>query len=291
MIIVKITGGLGNQMFQYAVGRQLALKNNARLLLDTSGFEEYKLRKYSLDHFNLTVEIADKKTLESFYQYLQKKNYFKRFYNRFLKRPKIIYLIENNYEYKPNIINKYNGDIVLEGFWQSEKYFEEIKNIIQQEFTLKTMPEPKDKAVIDKIQSGNSVSIHIRRGDYVSNPTTFQYHGICSLDYYIEATKLIQSRIDNPQYFVFSDDIDWSKENLGFLPKANFVAHNSADKDYEDLRLMSLCKHQIIANSSFSWWAAWLNTNKSKIVIAPKTWVAYTGVETKDIVPESWIRL
>ncbi len=153
------------------------------------------------------------------------------------------------------------------------------------------MQNGRNKDIGEMIQSFKSVSLHIRRGDYVSNKVTNQVHGVCDLNYYSHAISYIAERISNTHLFVFSDDPEWAKGNLKTEIPTFFVDNNRADKDYEDLKLMRQCKHNIIANSSFSWWGAWLNQNAGKIVIAPKKWFNDKSINTKDLIPEKWIRL
>ena len=133
--------------------------------------------------------------------------------------------------------------------------------------------------------------MHIRRGDYVSNPTTNKLHGTCSLEYYHNAVDIIAAKVSNPHFFIFSDDHEWARNNFKIDYPLTFVAHNNAGKNYEDMRLMSLCKHHIIANSSFSWWGAWLGSNPKKIVCAPRGWFKDKSLNTNDIIPSDWSRI
>jgi hypothetical protein len=182
-------------------------------------------------------------------------------------------------------------NVYLEGYWQSENYFKTIENAIKSEFTLKEDPDPQNALLSEKILGSNSVSIHIRRGDYVHNPVTFDYHGVCSLEYYHSAIDTIAKKISNPHFYIFSDDSLWVKQNLGINYPHTYVTHNQGLKDYMDLWLMKLCRHHIIANSSFSWWGAWLCSNPGKIVIAPKQWFNNPDVNTDDLIPNTWLRL
>jgi len=195
---------------------------------------------------------------------------------------------ERYFHFDPQIIRKYNYAI-FDGYWQSEKYFIDIKNIITEELSLKKKYiDEIEKNLINKIKNNNSVSIHIRRGDYVNDKTTNLHHGTCPLDYYHRAIKIILANNKKSIFFIFSDDIDWVKKNLKLLHPSFFISGN---KDYEDLFLMSLCKHNIIANSSFSWWAAWLNNNPNKTVAAPKKWFNNPHQNTKDLIPKPWIKI
>jgi hypothetical protein len=181
----------------------------------------------------------------------------------------------------------YPKDVYLNGYWQSEYYFEPIKGILRKEFTLKEVLIGQNAELAERIKNSNSVSLHIRRGDYVDNKEVSEFHGTCSPEYYKKAIEFLKAKGDL-EVFVFSDDIQWAKENLR-ADKINFVAQNNPG--YIDMNLMALCKHNIIANSSFSWWAAWLNQSPSKIVIAPQKWFADPGRQTPDIYPKNWIKI
>ncbi|MFH0972649.1 MAG: alpha-1,2-fucosyltransferase, partial [Patescibacteria group bacterium] len=185
-------------------------------------------------------------------------------------------------------ILKLKDDIFLDGYWQTEKYFKDIEDIIRSEFTLKTEYSNLNPELIAKISSCNSVSMHIRRGDYITNQNTNEFHGICFLDYYKKAINLIAEKFPNPTIFIFSDDLKWCKENIKIKYPIVFVKGN---KNYEDLIMMSKCSHNIIANSSFSWWGAWLNNNPNKIVIAPQKWLNNPNINYSDIIPSTWIKI
>ena len=248
MIIIKLIGGLGNQLFQYALGRNLAYINQTEFKLDITGFETYKLYSYSLQNFNIVenfateVEIAKiKKT--GLWKLADK---LKPHYRRSVIKYK-------GYDFEPNIL-KLSGNFYLDGYWQSEKYFKDVENIIRKEITLKEPLPDKYEALIDNIKNSDSVSIHIRRGDYISNKKFSKIYNLLDEKYYQRAVKFIAEKISNPRFFIFSDDIEWAKRNLDIPYPKIFVSGENEMKDYEELILMSLCKHNITANSSFSWW-------------------------------------
>ncbi len=284
-MIVNINSGLGNQMFQYAFGRSLSITKKDDLYLDISGYKKEKKRKFSLDVFRINYKTAtdDKINKERYPLGIISKIYFyisykillriqsTRFIDSFMNNPKKSYFI---------------------GFWQSEKYFKNTDDVIRKEFALKNPLTEYTQVVFDKIKNVPiSVSLHIRRGDYILEPHTNAYHGVCSLDYYQKAYEELTKRINSPfEIFVFSDDIEWVKQNLKLPVKMHFVS-NPKIPDYEEMFLMSCCTHNIIANSSFSWWGAWLNPNKEKIVIAPEKWFANKKEDSREIVPESWIKI
>ncbi len=289
MIIVRLIGGLGNQMFQYACGRSLSQKNNAELKLDVTGFDSYKLHRYSLDAFNIKKEVASEKEIERF------KNYKIRSGRRWFLYNKLIadgskYFQEKGFDFDPDVL-ELQGDAYLDGYWQSAKYFKEIGSTIRSDFSFVLPQGEKDKEISALINACTAVSIHIRRADYVTNTTTNKTHGTCSIEYYNQAIELLAEKVSSPCFFVFSDDHEWVKQNLKSTYPMVYVEHNGADTNYQDLRLMTSCKHNIIANSSFSWWGAWLNANPNKIVIAPKKWFANAIRNEDDIIPSTWSRL
>lgn len=281
MIIVKLAGGLGNQLFQYAIGYNLAYKNNTGLLLDISAFNSCKLRNYELSVFNIQENFASLSDINKF-----KPKKILKFYT--IKNKKHIKQKGTSFDSK---ILELKGDLYLDGYWQSEKFFKEVEKQIREDFSFKIASEQLNKQISTKITMDNSISIHVRRGDYITNTKTNSVHGICSLDYYSKSVKYITNKVENSHFLIFSDDINWVKENLDIPFPKTYVDWNNSDKAYEDLRLMSLCKHNIIANSTFSWWGAWLNNNPDKIVIAPRKWFNDSKIDAADIIPESWVKL
>lgn len=290
MIITRLIGGLGNQLFQYAAARHLSEIHRTTLKLDISGFETYKLHKYSLGHFNIQENFA---TLEEITALtVRRQGIVERVLNRILHRPPKpapTYVQEKHFHFDPEIPNLPDG-VYLDGYWQSEKYFADIADILRQEFTVKTLPAGKDKELAEWMASCESVSLHIRRGSYLYPPYN-AVHGICSLDYYFSCVEYLTQTVKHPHFFIFSDEPKWVHDNLKLPYPTTYVDHNSADRDYEDLRLMSLCRHNIIANSSFSWWGAWLNGNLDKLVVAPRGWLMDTSHNISDILPDAWIKV
>lgn len=288
MIVVKLIGGLGNQMFQYAVARHLAEKRKATLKLDILEFENYKLHKYSLGHFNIRERLASAEEIA----FLTRPpgGVVKRKVRRILRMPELLASThireKKDFHFEPGILSLPDG-VYLDGHWQSEKYFSDIRSIILEEFTVKHPQRGRDEQLAALMTSCDSVSIHIRRGDYVSDPKTNKLIGTCSLNYYHRCVDRLSRFVKTPHFFIFSDDPKWVRENLKLSP-ATFVDHNDAETNYEDLRLMSQCKHNIIANSSFSWWGAWLNPRKDKLIFAPKRWFADDGFDTTDVIPDGW---
>jgi hypothetical protein len=289
MIIVRLSGGLGNQMFQYAAGLSLSIARKTDLCLDLSWFHnspaDVTKRTYRLDVFALRAGIAQTRQITR----IAEPSAIRRLIDR--SKPyfrKNIYY-EPHFHYDPNF-RRASSDIIMDGYWQSEEYFKGIADRVRQEFAISAPLTPPAKEMAKKIGTTKSVSLHVRRGDYVSDPKTLNYHGVCEPEYYKEAIASLKERIGEMEIFVFSDDMDWVKENISTEFPMTFVNH-AGRQDYEDLYLMSLCQHNIIANSSFSWWGAWLNTNPEKMVIAPSRWFNASDADTRDLLPAEWIKL
>ncbi len=293
-LIVKLNGGLCNQIFQYAFARALSSKRKIDFALDVTPFYTYYTADpYGLSKFNIKENIAKESDLGGFV-WLRKHNAFFNFLYHRLRLKKIIkpwYYGEKTFTYDQEVFS--SKALYFEGFWQSEKYFKDIADEIRKEITLKAPFSTHSLELLKKIEETNSVSIHVRR--YASEHIR-PWHGFCSAEYYIEAINQIASKVPSPNFFIFSDNYPWVIEN--FLPKLkgleyNFtLVENDNDKNAEDLILMSKCKHHIIANSSFSWWGAWLNPSKEKIVIAPQKWFANAPKNnTVDLIPNSWIKI
>jgi Glycosyl transferase family 11 len=292
MVITQVIGGLGNQMFQYAAGRALALRMDTQLSLDISGLENYGLHQgYELTRvFKCQVELSDqadiRKVLGWQYPTLVRRIISRRPLASICSRR---FIVEPHFHYWPGI-NQVPRDCYLSGYWQSEKYFQDAAAIIRSDFTFRQPPLNRNAELAVQIERVNAVSVHVRRGDYASNPKTTAKHGMCSLEYYRAAIKYISDRVEYPHFFIFSDDMAWTQENLKLDYPCQYIDHNKGAESYNDMRLMSLCQHHIIANSSFSWWGAWLNSSSKKIVIAPQKWFA-NETETPDLCPQCWVRV
>ncbi len=292
MIISHLIGGLGNQMFQHALGRSISLSRNVPLRLDLRDFADYTLHNgYELNRvFGIDTEQADKAELTRVLGLRAGTRI-----RRLLMRKQLAafrgrhFIMEQNLTYWPGI-SAVPDDCYLLGNWQSEKYFQQFRNEILADFSFNQPLTGLNLTFAVTIKSCNAVSLHVRRGDFASNPGTLAVHGLCSLEYYRRAIDYVSSRVENPQFFIFSNDIPWAKDNLQISSPCHYVTHNSAKDGHQDMRLMSLCRHHIIANSSFSWWGAWLNSSTEKLVIAPDKWFAI-DLDSSDIVPSSWIRM
>jgi hypothetical protein len=292
MIIVRITGGLGNQMFQYAAARSLAKDRGCSFKLDLSICYENKDKDwgYTFNRLNIIEDAASEQEISL----LKNKN---------AKSPrKLIHRIIRNLTIKKikhfkevdcfafdKMLYKTNLPIYIQGGFVSLKYFDKYRDIFLKEFLPKNDISGKNKEFAEHISSCNSVSVHIRRGDYVFDETANKKNGLLALDYYERAIDIIKSKIDDPVFFVFSNDKEWAAGNFKFDGQIAFVNHNNDEFGYEDVRLMSLCKSNIIANSTFSWWGAYLNLNPEKIVIAPQNWLAYKKTNPEEFIPKDWL--
>jgi len=289
VIFVKLIGGLGNQMFQYALGRVLADKNNCSLKLDISGFADYPLRRYELDDLRIRADIASIEEIARFRETKPPHPLIDRI-KKAIRWPQPGIFMERAFTFDLEVL-ELKPPAYLEGYWQSEKYFAHIVDTLREDFTPSEVLNDENQAILQQMTAVNSVSLHVRRGDYVTNAHTAQYHGVCSLDYYRGAVKYIAERVRSPHFFAFSDDTDWVKENLIIDYPMTLVSVNSPDKGIWDMALMKSCRHHIIANSSFSWWGAWLNPSNQKLVVAPQRWFNQGTQDTRDLIPYSWARL
>ncbi len=295
LVLVKLNGGLGNQMFQYALAHIIALKHNSRILVDKELFNltekktghtprEYELEVFSLDHCTATTEDIN------YFGSLSVHHKIKRELR--LNYPKMCY--ERNFSFDPKI-KEARPPVYLRGFFQSYKYLKGYEDDIRKVFKFpKNDLDGNNKDLLEKIGLTGSASIHIRRGDYVEDRITNEFHGTCSREYYDRAISEITKFDNEVEFFFFSDDIKWVKNEFKNLSvKKIFVGSNTGQDSWKDMLLMSHCTHNIIANSSFSWWAAWLNRNRTKKVIAPKRWFNNPQKEkyTFDLIPKEWIRL
>ena len=275
MIIVKIMGGLGNQMFQYAIAKSIAVRNKDNFKLDITFYSKQTLRKYELNLLDIDEVLVNKKS------------FFSKVTSKFRFLTKIYYMERKIAEYDSNVFNKKN--VILDGYWQNEKYFKDIRGKILQDFTPVSSLSNKANYYLNSIKNSNSVSVHVRRADYIENINTNANHGVCGLSYYKKAFKYLNNKTDNVTFFIFSDDISWCKKVFRFLERKVFVEDTKSTID--DLELMKNCKHNIIANSTFSWWGAWLNQNEQKIVIAPKKWFVKKEWKNKNPACENWIKI
>lgn len=279
-------------MFQYAAARALSLSKGAALGLDVSAFANYGLHQGFELHrvFNCPAQIADEADLADMLGWraspLVRKLAGRKGFG-LLRHPQMI--VEPHFSYWAGVRNA-PANCYLMGYWQSEKYFSDCADQIRHDFEFAPPLTSMNARLAEQMRVEPSVSLHVRRGDYVSNPRASATHGVCSLDYYRDAVRFIAERVVNPHFYVFSDDVDWVRDNLKLEFSHEYVNHNQGQESYNDMRMMSLCKHNIIANSSFSWWGAWLNVRRDKIVVAPKRWFA-NEISSQDLMPSDWMRV
>lgn len=293
-ITMRLNGGLGNQLFQYAAGRAIALKHNCSLSLDCSGFEMYPGREYALKPLNVQAVMLNHQMGLRYARRLPEMPWLVRMFGSVdhlrAARNFAPMFFEKSMVFDPQVL-QLRAPRYLVGYWQSEKYFLNVRQELLQDLTVREPATGRNLEVARMMQSCEPISLHVRRGDYVTNPHTNQTHGTCSIDYYDRAVSYLVAQCSNPKIFVFSDDPVWARENIKPPVSTVYLDHNGPDKSHEDLRLMSLCSHHIIANSSFSWWGAWLSVAENKIVCSPSRWFANETHASADIIPESWVKL
>jgi hypothetical protein len=289
MIVSYLCGGLGNQLFQYAFGYSIARKENLALKLDISHYDSQGLRTFTLGHYAISAPIATTDEIQALAERRPMRSI------ALLERlfpTQQTFIEESNLRFNPTYATL-RGPAYLKGYWQNERYFGHLRTELLQEFTLKRPISSENQKLLYDIRKQNAVSLHIRRGDYVTVEITNKFHGLCSLDYYERAAQWIGTHSDQPVFYVFTDDPEWAIAHL-ILPFPTVYLRDDRDShDFEDLYLMSQCKHHIIANSSFSWWGAWLNEHSGKQIIAPVRWFADENLNNQmaGVCPQSWIRL
>ncbi len=297
MVIVKIFQGIGNQLFQYAYGRALSLRSGYNFKMDISYYINYSevtdhgftyKRDYGLNNFNIVENVASEAEVTN-NQIVTGANRFSRYLNRKLDERAPYYLKKRVKEldtvFDPNLLKVKDGSYI-EGYYTSEKYFKDYRNEILNEFTLKAPLNSKNAEVIARMSNTESVCISIRRTNFLSNPL----HNVCNEKYYNDGLKAMNDLLSNMHVFIFSDDNDWVLKNFNIPYSHEFVTHNFPDF-YEDLRLMSNCKHHVIPNSTFSWWGAWLSQHPDKKVIAPRVWLNSDTIDYSTVIPGEWIKI
>jgi hypothetical protein len=288
MVITRLDGGLGNQLFQYAAARRLAQARSAILKLDISALLDSN-RPYALKHFNLVQAIATPADVGRFLG-TSPPALRRRVIDRFLPYARRRGLRERHCHFDPAILDA-GGDVYLNGFWQSERYFADIADLLRRELTLQAPSDAENAALAERIGAVTAVSVHVRRGDYVAAPAATAVHGALPLTYYRAAAARVNATIPAARFFVFSDDAEWVQPHLRLGSPTTFVSHNGPESGHEDLRLMSLCRHHIIANSSFGWWGAWLGEHAGQLVITPHRWFVDVTKDTRDLIPARWLQI
>ena len=289
-VVIKLVGGLGNQMFQYAAARAVAIKLGANLKFDMSWFGTDPNRQFALLPFNFSVQ-----SLSNVPSSVLTRRISAPLVRRLrgvlgLTKGHTSVFEEHSFHYDSKI-EHVSAPVFLEGYFQSEKYFYSVREQIAQDFVLRSSPSSSALKILNAINQYDAICLHIRRGDYISNKAANSYHGVCSLDYYKAGLDVVVKGLDDPHCFVFSDDMPWVRDNFKTDIPKTFVDIHSVNEAHEDLRLMAACKRFIIANSSFSWWGAWLGLRDDKIVVAPRNWFKSDKNRTTDLIPENWVQL
>lgn len=283
MIVTCIHGGLGNQMFQYAAGRRASFSCGVPLGIDLTAMDRYRKRSYGLDQFVLS---ADAQPVDgvAFSKGKGVTRLWRKLRKQYRDRK------ESGLTFDPEILSL-RPPARLVGYWQSEKYFSDVSDIIRADFQLARPMTDRRLQILHEIKSCESISVHVRRGDYVSVPRNAEIFGACSPDWYERAVSVACEGVGRPVFFVFSDDLRWAAQNLVFPGRVVWVEPSADGRDAEDLHLMSACGSHVIANSSFSWWGAWLDHRSGSRVVAPAKWFQTNELDARDLVPDRWIRI
>lgn len=285
MIITRIMGGLGNQMFQYAIGRSLSLSTEQELRLDLTDMERYKLRGFALPQFRIEAGVAREWDIP------KKRRGLRGLLVRALALHRnVVRVDERTFSFDPEILLT-KGEAYLCGYWQSEKYFSRNAQALRSDFQLSGDMSSLRQSLLQRIRQENSVSVHVRRGDYVTNPAANAIHGTCEPEWYAAAMSRMEERFGDVTYFVFSDDPVWAREKIKSRQRMVFIEPQTDSRDAEDMHLMAACRCHIVANSSFSWWGAWLGRSPDKHVVAPLRWFRDPNKDTRDLIPDSWEKL
>jgi len=297
MIVVKLQGGLGNQMFQYAMGRELKRRSGGDLALDLTQLldrfprSNLVVRDYDLDIFRiqprltLLSQIARRWPIPLLYMHGT------RALARALDRAGLQRYILEPVGFREEVLEA-RGNVYLDGYWQSPKYFAGSEAILRRELEVKQPLSPAGERVAAQMSSTDSICVNVRRADYVTLPGSIGTHGFVGKDYYDRGIEQIAPRMKNPYVFVTSDDVQWCRENLRFEYPTTVLGHEYKGYKFgEYLTLMARCKHFLIPNSSFAWWAAWLNPSEDKIVVCPKQWFRDSKIDSSDRIPPQWIRI
>lgn len=289
MIVTKLMGGLGNQMFQYAAAIGASHINEIPYvdlsMYQMNGHEDTS-RGFELGQLTTKYKILsrDKKI-----DLCSSKSYWLR---HFFSENAFLNIEEKFFQFESSVLKHKDKNLYLSGYWQSYKYFEHVRKRLIEDFTPSGEISPENSELITQILSCESVAVHVRRGDYITNSNANSYHGVMPISYYVEALKILKLKKQNLKIFYFSDDPFWIQDNLvNVVGEGTIISHNNGTNSFWDMILMSYCKHFILANSSFSWWGAWLAQNSAKIVVAPQKWFTNAEINTSDLIPPEWLRL
>ena len=287
-IIARIEGGLGNQLFQYAAARSLADRLGLELALDLRGLVENGDRPFALDLYRIRACIATSSELSGLPHWRptrvgRMRSRISQRFPSYFSFP-LFWPSSFSYDYR---IERVRKPVYMVGYWQSEKYFKWNRMRVLEDVQLRN-PLSVNGPMLDMIHRCTSVALHVRRGDYVTNPVAAQFHGLCDMRYYQRAVDEMKVKLKNFTIFVFSDDSEWSRKNLKFDVPTYIVEGEPVERSSVDLELMSQCQHHIIANSSFSWWGAWRRKSPQQHVYAPSRWFLDLKTNTSDVIPSNW---
>jgi len=288
-ITVLLRGGLANQMFQYALGLALAEKSRGQVVVDIADIDRDAKRDYALAACSPPPRLVSStgRWLLGLARSTPLWNLCGSRWSAMLPGgPRIIR--EQGQAFDPPVLSL-AGPLILDGYWQSEEYFKHCRASIEQAFDWSAVASREvPEWLVSAIEAPGSVAVHVRRGDYVREPATNAFHGACDPDYYARAAAIVREHVADPHFFIFSDDIDWAEANLVLPGKQTPVRHALATPPHVDMWLMSRCRHAIIANSSYSWWAAWLTERPGKCIVAPRQWFRAPEMQSITPVPARW---
>jgi hypothetical protein len=292
MIIATIQGGLGNQLFCYAAARAAAHRLGCVLRFDLCDYRDNKDREFALERYHI---VGRESTDQEFRPYREMMRHTLK--NRILNKVgyrrrcgKYRIFKQNGFGYDPDILS-IRPHTLLRGAFQCERFFEDVSEIIRSEFIPKEEPDSVNREISHRICDSNSVCIHVRRTDYITDARYANIIRPCSIAYYMQALDRMNDSIEDPTYFVFSDEPDWCRANLDFNRKVYYIDANGPGEPWKDLHLISQCRHHIIANSTFSWWGAWLAQHAEQKVIAPGVWLIAKDLDSSQVVPPRWMRI
>lgn len=291
MIVSNIIGGLGNQMFQFACGYAAALRSKQEYMICTDQFEHYRVHAFQLKRiFDIKTQVINQRQLLNLIGWRSHP-----FLRPLIAKTELSLLTPNKWFQETDLryceaIKSLESDCYLHGYWQSEKYFDDYADEIKKVLSFSHKIDDKNLQILSAIRNGSSISVHVRRGDYLHKSNKIL--NCLDLGYYLEGLKILTGKIPDSKIFIFSDDTDWVRTNLiQHVPNAQIITHNTGENSHLDMMLMRSASHNIIANSSFSWWGAWLNPNKDKIVISPKNWFRGPTNKCADLIPDDWLRI
>lgn len=289
MFIFHLQGGLGNQLFQYAAARALSIRRNVPFKVHFHDPDKTVKRAFTLHVFRADIQHA---TPEQLYPYRPLSIAEKLGELLWATKSRLpVYSEKTDYILDEGLFTC-PPDSYITGYWQSPEYFRGLEKLISEDLVISEPPSSQNSMWLERIRNCCSVAVHVRRGDFITVPRTLEIHGVCLVDYFQRSIDIIRQRVEKAVFFFFSEDPEWVRSNLLPISPGSYVIDNNLrmGSEFEDFRLMSECKHQIISNSSFSWWAAWLNRNQEKVVIAPKNWLAIKKLSVGSLVPPEWIR-